>query len=73
MSNQNKSYEITPAELRKYKGYENVSDNEANEICFQLRELSLILYDLFQMELDKEEKRSGLLHPLKTRQNEINN
>ena len=73
MSNQNKYYEITPAELRKYKGYENVSDTEANEICFQLRELSLILYDLFQAELDKEEKSNSLLHSLKTSQNEINN
>ena len=73
MSNQNKSYEITPAELRKYKGYEHVSEEEANEICFQLREMSLILYDLFQAQLDKEEKENSFLHSLKTRQNEINN
>ncbi len=47
MYNQNKSYELSYAELKKMKGYENVSEEEAAEIIYQLKELSNILFDIF--------------------------
>lgn len=47
MYNQNKNYELSYAELRKMKGYENVSEEEAAEIIYQLKELSNILFDIF--------------------------
>jgi hypothetical protein len=49
MLNENKSYELTHTELKKFKGFENISDVEATEICLQLKELSLILFDAFQI------------------------
>lgn len=48
MFNQNKSYELTTAQLKKYDGFENVTEDEAKEIIFQLEELSFILYGIFQ-------------------------
>jgi len=72
MLNRNKGYEITYAELKTFKGFETVSEDEAKEICSQLRELSLILYDIFQFELDKEAKRNILLRSLKPRKHETN-
>ena len=65
MLNQNTNYEITHSELRKFKGFEHVSDEAASEICLQLRELSLIFYDIFQLETTKQAKREISIRALK--------
>ena len=65
MLNQNRNYELTAKELRTFKGFESVSEDEATEICFHLRELSLILYDVFQIEINKRSKRETFLNSLK--------
>ena len=47
MLNQGKSYELTIAQLKKHEGFENVTEEEAKQIIFQLRELSFIFYEIF--------------------------
>lgn len=56
MSAKNKSYELSIAELKKYPGFENISDDEAQHTIQQLKELSFILYDAFQNQQHKEDK-----------------
>lgn len=48
MSNQNKNYELTYAELKRLKGFENISEEDSAEVIFQLKELSFLLYEIFQ-------------------------
>jgi predicted AAA+ superfamily ATPase len=36
---------LTIAELRKFKNYENVSDEQAQEILFAIKNLAVILYE----------------------------
>ena len=59
MSGAKKSYELSITELKKYPGFENVSDEEAQETIFQLKELSFILFDAFQKEQAKKEKMTA--------------
>lgn len=54
MSAKTKSYELSTAELKKYPGFENISDDEAQHTIQQLKELSFILYDAFQNQQRKE-------------------
>ncbi|MBP6730430.1 MAG: hypothetical protein KA149_00135 [Chitinophagales bacterium] len=55
MYNQNRSYELTYAELKTIRGFEGVSEDEARELIFQLKEISLILYETFM----SREQRKG--------------
>jgi len=48
MSNKNKNYELTYAQLKKYPGFELVTEEKAKEICSGIKELSGLLYDVFQ-------------------------
>jgi len=52
MSEQTKNYELTVMQLKTYNGFENMSEDEAKEICLQLKELSLIFYNCFQKTLN---------------------
>ena len=54
MYNQNRSYELTYAELKTISGFEEVSEDEAIELIFQLKEISLILYETF---MSKEQRK----------------
>jgi hypothetical protein len=69
MCKQNKSYELSYAELKKFKGFEDVSENEANEICFQLKELSFILFEIFQ----NQQRRKNRVNHFKKQSNEREN
>lgn len=60
MSIKNKSYELSIHELKKYPGFENVSDDEAIETISQLKELSLILYNVFQTQQRKKRQLDSL-------------
>ena len=62
MLHKNKSYELSYAELKKIKGFENVTEDAAKEICFQLKELSFIFYEVFQM----NQKKTHLLSKMQT-------
>ena len=59
----NKNYQITPSELKKFDGFENISDNEAIETCMQIKELSLILYDIFQSSPENTIDEKNMLPP----------
>lgn len=59
MLNQSKSYELTTAQLKKHEGFENVTEEEAKEIIFQLRELSFIFYVIFKNQSDRESMLSS--------------
>ena len=48
MLNETKKYDISHTELKKMKGFENVSEDESKEICSQLKELSFIFYEIYQ-------------------------
>ena len=52
MSQQKRNYDLTPTQLRLIKGYEEVSDQDAHEVVFYLKELSLILYNLYALSED---------------------
>ena len=54
MSEEKRNYELSTVELKKMKGFENISEDKAKEICFQLKELSFILYEIYQTKLDRE-------------------
>lgn len=54
MYNQNKSYELTTTQLRKYEGFENITEDEAKDIIGQLKELSLIFYGIFQNQCERK-------------------
>lgn len=60
MSLKTKNYELTVNELRKYKGYESITDAEALEVIRQLKELSHVLYNAFASQLKKKEIISRL-------------
>ncbi len=59
MLNQSKSYELTTAQLKKHEGFENVTEEEAKQIIFQLRELSFIFYEIFKNQSERESMLSG--------------
>jgi hypothetical protein len=46
-SNDLKSNKLTPNELRKYPGLEDVSEEETNEIIEALYQLSLVAYTIY--------------------------
>ncbi|MBS1652412.1 MAG: hypothetical protein JSU07_10415 [Bacteroidetes bacterium] len=55
---------LSIAELRKMKNYENVSEEQAQEIIFAVRNLAVMFYEHLnkkqkEQELTKEEKREG--------------
>lgn len=56
MSNQNKNYELTYAELKRLKGFENISEEGSAEVIFQLKGLSFLLYEIFQNSMQAQEK-----------------
>lgn len=60
------NYELTIQQLRQYPGFENVSDEEAGETIRQLKELSLILYNIFQT----RQRKKKLIDSLKNEDNE---
>ena len=39
---------LTPAQLRTFKGYENISDEEAKNIIQSVQQFTIIAYQLFQ-------------------------
>ncbi|MBS1641236.1 MAG: hypothetical protein JST94_05570 [Bacteroidetes bacterium] len=43
--------ELTPDDLRKYKGLENLTELEAEQVASALQVFSLITYQLFETEL----------------------
>jgi len=51
MSNQtkaNKNYEdLTIEKVKQFKGFENLSDNDAQNIAISLKEFSLIAFEIF--------------------------
>ena len=51
-SNKEHYYELLPKEVRKFKGFEKLSDDECLELIHQLKDLSLILYNIYQRELE---------------------
>lgn len=66
MYNQNRSYELTYAELKAIKGFEDVSEDEARELIFHLKEISQILYETFmsrEQRKDKCKKTDSTLKP----------
>ena len=54
MYHQNKSYELTTDQLKKFEGFENMTEEEAKEIIFSLKELSRILFGMFTKSIEKE-------------------
>lgn len=46
--------DITIEDVRKIKKYENISDDEANELLFSLEKLAIITYNTWQK--TKQEK-----------------
>ena len=48
MFNQNKKYELTWAQLKQCKDFENITEDEAKLIASQLKAFSLILFEIFQ-------------------------
>jgi len=46
--------DITIEDVRKIKKYENISDDEANELLFSLEKLAIITYNIWQK--TKQEK-----------------
>ncbi len=46
MLSDNEKIKITIKELRKFKGFENISDSECEEIIDSLLKLSIIVYNL---------------------------
>ena len=54
MYHQNKSYELTTDQLKKFEGFENMTEEEAKEIIFSLKELSRILFGMFAKSIEKE-------------------
>jgi len=57
MCNQNKSYELTTDQLKKFEGFENITEEEAKETIFCLKELSRILFGMFTKSIEKENKQ----------------
>jgi hypothetical protein len=57
MYNQNKSYELTTDQLKKFEGFENITDEEAKETIFCLKELSRILFGMFTKSIEKESEQ----------------
>lgn len=51
---------ITPEELRKFKGFENHSDEQAEEAIMTIERLAMIFYELF-MKQKKIEKHLKLI------------
>lgn len=52
---------LTIPELRKLKNYENVSDQQAQEIIFAVKNLAVIFYEYFckiKKDQQKEEKQN---------------
>ena len=48
MSKHAKNYDVTHNELIKFKNFENITEEESEELRFHLKELSLILFESFQ-------------------------
>ena len=46
--------DITVDDVRKIRKYENISDDEANELLFSLEKLAIITYNIWQK--TKQEK-----------------
>jgi len=57
MYNQNKTYELTTDQLKKFEGFENMTEEEAKEIIFSLKELSRILFGMFTKTIEKENEQ----------------
>ena len=57
MYHQNKSYELTTDQLKKFEGFENMTEEEAKEIIFSLKELSRILFGMFTKTIEKENEQ----------------
>jgi len=53
MSQKPDKYELSPKELKTFKGFEDVVDDEAKKIFFQLKELSQILYSVYQQDIQQ--------------------
>ncbi len=56
MYHQNKSYELTTDQLKKFEGFENITVEEAKEIIFSLKELSRILFGMFTKTIENRER-----------------
>jgi len=50
MSNKNKHDELTYAQLKKYPGFELVTEQEAKEISSGIKDLSYLLFEVFQQQ-----------------------
>jgi len=58
MLNQNKSRELTTADVKEIEEFKNITEDEARDIISQIEALSLICYELYQ---DKCARESQLL------------
>ena len=48
--------DITADDVRKIKGYENISDEQAEELLFALEKLAIITYNSWQHSKKKEDE-----------------
>ena len=46
--------ELSIGRLREFTGFENIDDEEANEIVYSLKSLSIILFNSFEEHLKKK-------------------
>lgn len=51
-----KKKRLTIAELKGFKGYDNVSDEEAEYVISSLEKISILFLELFQTKKDEMEK-----------------
>lgn len=55
-----KNYKLTANELKKYKGNENIGDDEALQLAEELKDLSHLLYNAFMSQKKKQATISKL-------------
>lgn len=58
---------LTIAELRKMKNYENVSEEQAQEIIYAVRNLAVMFYE----HLNKQQKEKELVKEVKNEDSEL--
>lgn len=51
--NEHKRKRLTVDELKKYKGFENYTDEEAEETIFTLEKLSVLFYELYMKSINE--------------------
>jgi hypothetical protein len=55
----NKRKQLSADELRKYAGFENVADEQANEVISVVEQLARLMYELYiNQKIPKSEKQT---------------